>query len=77
MTETMHPTDLEGIVTMLEIAAIYLTPAPGSWFTVEQLLAEAKTIGGDEYVIDEADARIVIANAGFLVKGNGGRLCLR
>ena len=66
-----HPTDLEAIVTLLELAAISLTPEPDTLFTFEELMAEVHAIGGDEIVIDERDARIVLNNAHFLGKRAG------
>lgn len=56
----MHPKDLEAIVTLLEIAAIFLTPAPGALFTLDELVAEAHKIAGAECEIDPKDARIVL-----------------
>jgi len=66
--------DLEFIVTCLELAAIHLTDKPGDVFTFEQMLKVAKQYDGGE--LDEADARIVLANAGFLRRVPGG-LALR
>ncbi len=56
----MQGTDLEAIVTLLELGAIELTPAPNTRFTFEQLLAEARRYGGDEITLDERDVRIVL-----------------
>jgi hypothetical protein len=58
----MHGTDLEAIVTLLELGAIELTPDPSARFTFEQLLAEARRYGGDEITLDERDVRIVLAD---------------
>lgn len=71
-TTTYHPSDLEAIVTLLEISAIYLTPSPGARFTFDQLLAQAREIGGDELPLDEADVRIVVNNASFLGRDRNG-----
>jgi hypothetical protein len=68
--------DLEAIVTLLELAAIYLTHTPDSDFTVEDLFAEARRIGGDELLLEESDVRIVLGKAGFLKKV-GSRLRLK
>jgi hypothetical protein len=70
------PRDLEAIVMLLELGAIYLTQGPDSTFTTEELLAEARRIGGDEIVLDEKDVRIVLGKAGFLRK-ESGRLRLK
>lgn len=72
MSATLHPTDLEAIVTTLEIASIYLTPAPDTRFSYEQLLAQARDLVGEELPLDERDVRIVVDNAKFLRKHPGG-----
>lgn len=61
-------TDLEAIVMLLELAAISLTSAPDVRFTRQQLLEQARIIGGDDIVLDEADVDIVLDKAAFLVK---------
>jgi hypothetical protein len=63
---TAPPDDLDAIKTLLELAAIYLTPRPNTQFTFEQLLAEARTIGGDEFVIEEKLAREALDQITFL-----------
>jgi hypothetical protein len=69
--------DLEAIVTLLELAAVYLTPTPDATFTVEELLIEAHRLGGDEVRIEVDDVKIVLGKAGFLKKLKGGLLCLK
>ena len=56
----MQGTDLEAIVTLLELGAIELTPEPDARFTYDELLAEARSIGGDEITLDERDVKIVL-----------------
>ena len=68
--------DLEAIVTVLELAAIYLTPVPESEFTAEDLFAEARNIGGEELPLEEHDMQIVLDHADFLEKV-GSRLRLK
>jgi hypothetical protein len=68
--------DLEAIVTLLELAAIYLTPNPDAEFTVEELLGEAHRLGGADLMLEENDVRIVLGKAGFLKKV-GSRLRLK
>lgn len=68
----MHGTDLEAIVTLLELGAIELTPHDGATFTYEQLLAEARRYGGDEIVLDERDVKIVLPFMKFIKKRPGG-----
>lgn len=66
-----HPKDLEAIVTLLEVAALSLTPEPDAAFTYEELLGEAQNLCGDEVQIDEKDVKIVLEKASFLRKGRG------
>lgn len=73
----MRPDDLEAIVTLLELAAIYLTPEPGSEFTRDELLAKAHEVAGDELPFRDSDALIVLASSRFLKRRPGGMLCLR
>lgn len=67
--------DLEAIVTLLELSAMYLTSAPGVTFTVDDLLAKAYEISG--ITIAKSDANIVLAKAKFLRKEPGKRFSLR
>ena len=64
--------DLEFVVTCLELAAIHLTNKPGDVFTLAQMLEVAKQYDGG--ALDEADARIVLANAEFLKRVLGGMM---
>lgn len=70
-----HGRDLEAIVTLLELAAIYLTSSPGQTFTLDELLVQAQEIGG--LTIDKGDARIVLDKAKFLRKQPDKRFALR
>ncbi len=63
-----QPHDLEAIITLLELAAIFLTNAPGDQFTYEQLLAQARELAGDDFVLEDADAKIVFDNLGSVFK---------
>jgi hypothetical protein len=60
--------DLEAIVVLLELAAIYLASTPEAEFTLEELLSQVRTIGGDEIGIEEGDVKIVLDKASFLKK---------
>jgi len=71
-----HPTDLEAIVVLLELAAITLSPTPESTFSTADLLREAHELGGDDIALDEKDIEIVLGKAGFLRKA-GKRLSLK
>jgi hypothetical protein len=71
------PKDLEAIVMALELAALYLTTEPGAEFTAAELIAEAKKIGGDKFVIEEGDIKNVLGKAGFLKKVPGNKLVLK
>lgn len=57
-----QPHDLETIVMLLELAAIWLTNVPGDQFTYEQLLAQARDLAGDAFVLEDTDAKIVFDN---------------
>lgn len=52
--------DLETIVTLLELAAIELSDAPGKRFTFDALMAEARRYGGDEIELRECDVALVL-----------------
>jgi hypothetical protein len=71
-----HAKDLEAIVTVLQLAAIELTPTAGALFTVTELLAQVRELAGDEINIDESDVRIVLDKSGFLKK-EGTKLRLK
>lgn len=71
-----NPKDLEAIVLVLELAAIRLTDGPDSTFSVAELLAAAREIGGEQLKIEESDIKIVLGKAGFLKKA-GNRLQMR
>lgn len=77
MTNIYDGSDLEAIVMLLEIAAIYLTPKPNTEFTFEQLLYQANEIGGGEIVIDAVDAKIVLDSSNILGKSSGGKFYLK
>jgi len=72
----LDPRDLEGIVSVLEIAAIYLTEDPESTFTEAELLAKAHEISGADFPFQDVDARIVLRHASFLSR-SGERMSLR
>jgi hypothetical protein len=73
-----NPRDLETLSTMLCLAAIWLTPAPGTPFTFEELLAQANELGAPEIVLRPVDARIVVDSWPQLFKKLGrGRYCMR
>lgn len=64
----LHGTDLEAIVTLLELAAISLTKSPNVRFSADELYEEACQIGGDEIELDKRDVDIVLDKASFLKK---------
>lgn len=66
-----HPTDLEAIVTLMEVAALSLTTEPDATFTYEELVREVRELGGEEVTIEERDIQIVLKKAGFLKKVAG------
>ena len=71
-----QPKDLEAIVTILQLAALDLTPTTGTTFTEEELVAKAIEIGGDGMGIDVNDVKIVLGKPGFLKK-EGGKLRMK
>jgi hypothetical protein len=71
-TYVPHSRDLETIVTLLEIAAIDLTPAPGAEFAFEDLIQKANELGGGEVVLDPVDVEIVKPHLGFLLERRAG-----
>lgn len=69
--------DLEAIVTLLEVAALSLTTEPGKTFTLEQLVAEAREIAGEE--VSLRDIKIVLekGKTSFLKHVGGKQYQLR
>lgn len=63
-------TDLEILVTVLTVAAIYLSPLPESEFTLEELLEEAKKLDPE---LNDRDAIIVLGHMPAL-KRTGNKL---
>jgi hypothetical protein len=63
--------DLEVIVTMLELAAIYLTNTPGDQFTFDELLDKANSIDPEHITIADRDARIVLPGLEYVKKLKG------
>lgn len=55
-----QPDDLEAIVTLLQLAAIALTPKEGTTFTAGDLFREACALGGEEINLDAGDVMIVL-----------------
>lgn len=60
----MDPVDLEALVVVLEISAVFLTPAPGHLFTEEALFREARGLVDDP--LNETDLRLVLNGLKFL-----------
>jgi hypothetical protein len=69
------PKDLGVIVTLLEVAALSLTTEAGATFTLDQLIREAREIGG--VALDDRDVRIVLKKSRFLENLGGGLMRLR
>lgn len=70
--------DLESIVTLLEMAAIELTPHPDATFTRDELVSKARECGGPSITLRDTDADIVITHSAKLLKKRpSGRLALR
>jgi hypothetical protein len=60
--------DLGVIITLLEVAALSLTTAPGATFTLDQLIREAQKFAGDRIKLEERDIKIVLRKRTFLDK---------
>jgi hypothetical protein len=59
-----QPHDLETIVTLIHLSAIFLTNAPGDQFTYQQLLDQFKELAGDDFIYNDIDVQIVFNNMG-------------
>lgn len=64
-------------MTLLELAAIYLTDGPEATFTEDEILDQAVALGGVEVPLDREDARIVLRASRFVARSRDGRLRLR
>ena len=73
-----QPRDLEYVVTLMQLAAIYLTNAPSDRFTYQQLFDQAKELAGDEFKLEEVDFKIVFDNyPSLFIKEKGGLLGMK
>lgn len=70
------PHDLEVIVMCLELAAIHLTPNEDVTFSYDELLTQAKDIGGKDFSLEERDVEIVLPFMKTIRKLPGRRFCL-
>lgn len=75
--DTAHPRDLEVLITLLELAALELTPTAGATFTRDEVVALAAEIGGEDCGVREHDLRIVLDGSNFLRREAGGRWSLK
>ncbi len=73
----LDPRDLEAIITLIELAALELTTAPGESFTREKLIETIREYAGDDIKIEEKDVDNVLGKGGPLKKVPGGRFVLR
>jgi hypothetical protein len=71
------PTDLGVIVTLLEVAALSLTPKHGATFSFEQLIGEARELGGEQLDLNEKDVKTVLKKARFVKKDGKGHYLLK
>jgi hypothetical protein len=65
---TSSSKDLEVIKTLLEVAALSLTPKEGSKFKLDQWMNEAQELTGNEIKLDEKDVKNVVGKARFVKK---------
>lgn len=73
----VSPKDLGVIVTLLEVAALSLTPKPGAKFTFAELIHEARDISGGDLDFDERDVKTVLKKARFVKKVGKQQYLLR
>lgn len=71
----VYERDLEGIVALMELAALELHDAHGK-FTRAQLHATAQEIAGPEFRLYDIDFAIVLRGAKFLRRVRGGAYVL-
>lgn len=70
-------TDLESLVTLLEVAALSLTDKPDATFTREQLVFEMRSLAGAGVEIDDRDVSNVFDKASFIQPVRGKQLRLK
>lgn len=71
------PKDLEIIVTLLEVAALSLSPKEGTKFSLDQLVGEARELAGADLKLDERDVKTVLGKARFVKKAGKQHYLLR
>ena len=69
--------DLGVIATLLEVAALCLTPKPGAKFSFDELISEAQELGGKDVNLDEKDVKTVLEKARFVKKAGKQHYLLR
>lgn len=72
MDYTPNHKDLETIVTLLQVATIFLTPMADTTFTLQQLLGQVHQLCGNEFTMDDKDILIVLPFCGFFLKKLSG-----
>ena len=65
------------LITLLELAALELTPTAGATFTRDEVVALALEIGGEDCGVREHDLRVVFDGSNFLRRESGGRWSLK
>jgi hypothetical protein len=60
--------DLEYITMILQLAAIWLTPEPDTVFTVDELLAQAHDLEGEQSFFDDTAAKIVLSSSQYFLE---------
>lgn len=68
------PTDLDAILTTLELAAIELTPTAGATFTHDEVIRRSREI---DPRMTAGDLARVLRGSNFLRRESGGRWSLR
>ena len=72
-----YPRDLEHLVTLLQLAAVDLSPSTGSTFSRDELFTKAHEWAGGESDPPDVDLVIVLPGCRFLQRLTGGRYRLR
>lgn len=67
------PHDLETIVVLLQLSAIWLTHKPGDQFTYHQLLEQFKELAGEDFIYSDIDVQIVFDNMGKYFKSESNK----
>lgn len=74
---SVNDRDLEVCATLLELAALDLTPTADVTFSRQELFDRARILGGTQVELRELDLLLVLKNACFLRQHPGGEYSLK